>query len=87
MSVWTLIDQCKVSNGWQGAECTKCGATYNVAVQIPGIICERCGAFSVLSWSYHQPLHRKPDFGFNRSVIMWAMKHYSHYRMYFTNPI
>lgn len=77
----SLIEMCgwHGCKGWQGVKCS-CGATYNLMVDIPGFTCERCGHFNILSWSHHQFCHRKPDYGWNRSVIGWAMKNYSWYR-------
>lgn len=69
--------------GWQGVKCHHCGATHNVLVNIPGIRCERCKEFIVLSWSYYQFCHKHPDYGFKASVIGWAMKNFSYHKEYF----
>ena len=62
--------------GFQGAKCS-CGATHNLLSGIPGYICERCGKYNVLGWSgAGQFCHRKPDYGFKRSVIHWAIDNF-----------
>ncbi len=73
--------------GWQGVKCDKCGATHNVFCGIPCILCQRCGVCITLSWSYWQFPHRKPDFGWNRSVLNWATLNFGRYREYLQKTI
>lgn len=81
MFVDSLIEICSWHRiGWQGVKCHHCGATHNILTNIPCIKCERCEAWVILSWSHYQLCHRKPDFGFNRSVTSWAMKNFSPHR-------
>lgn len=68
--------------GWQGVKCYHCGATHNIMIGGGAILCERCGECIVLCYSYHQFPHRKPDFGWNRSVLSWATKNYCRYKDY-----
>lgn len=82
MFIDSLIEICSWGvDGWQGVKCSQCGATHNILIG-HGIPCESCGAFIATSFSHHQFPHRKPDHGFNCSVIGWAMMHYSPHRHY-----
>lgn len=76
----TLLSIVKYCNGFQGVFCHHCEATHNVIVDIPCIICEKCGVFVGLSWSHHQMTFKKPDFGWSKSLISWALKNHGHYR-------
>ena len=69
--------------GWQGCTCSKCGATHNLMVNIPGYICEGCDHYNCLSWNHHQFTHKHPDYGWKRSVIKWAMDNFSAHKEYF----
>ena len=73
--------------GWQGVTCHHCGATHNVMCNIPCIRCERCRKFVMLSWSHWQMTHRKPDFGWNRSVLGWATINFGRYKEYLKQTI
>lgn len=86
MFIDSLIEICSWNGviGWQGVNCGRCGATHNILIG-PGIMCEKCGEFISTSFSHHQMCYRKPDYGFNRSVIVWAMRHFSPHK-YFLNP-
>ena len=79
----SLIEMCSWKNvtGWQGVTCS-CGATHNIMVGISDFICEKCSKLNKLSYDHHLKCHKKPDFGWNRSVICWAMSHYSSHRFF-----
>lgn len=83
MFIDSLKEICSWRNvtGWQGVTCHHCKATHNILIG-PGIKCEKCGAFICTSFSHGERCHRKPDFGFNRSVINWAMMNFSPHRFY-----
>lgn len=87
MFIDSLIEICSWEGvkGWQGVRCSQCGATHNILIG-PGIKCESCGAFIGTSFSHYHPCYKKPDFGFNRSVIGWAMMHHSPHRHLFKPP-
>ena len=80
----TLIEmvQWQGFNGWEGVKCGKCDATHNVMIGGGVILCERCGACIVKSWSHHRFCYRKPDFGWGRCVLGWATRNFGRYKDY-----
>jgi len=75
--------------GFVGETCSKCGATHNIeiwgggfAIGPGGFMCERCGHYNIMSFHPSGLLHRKPDFGWKRSVIGWAIRAFGWYRDY-----
>jgi hypothetical protein len=85
MFIDSLIEICSWDGviGWQGLKCSKCGATHNALMNIPGILCEECGEFIGTSMYAHRFCYRKPNYGFNRSVIGWAMINFSPHKAFF----
>lgn len=69
--------------GWEGVKCGKCGATHNCMIGGGAILCHKCGACIVKSWSHHRITYRKPDFGWGRCVLMWATKNFCWYKHHF----
>lgn len=70
-------------NGWQGVKCHHCGATHNVFCGLSCILCERCGECIALSWSGDGEIcHKKPNYGWNASVLYWATENFGRYKEY-----
>ena len=75
--------------GWVGEKCYHCGATHNIeiwsagyAIGPGGFHCCRCGHYIVMSQSYHRRCFRRPDFGYNRSLLMWVTENFARFKDY-----
>lgn len=67
----------RAAAGFTAESCHGCKKTANISIAHAGWFCV-CGAYNVMSWSYHQMPHVRPDLGPSRHILNMAQRQVVH---------